>query len=47
MINVIDAIRIENRSSAQYLQRSQTVFDANEDYLSKVRKNIFFIKSFF
>jgi len=47
MINAIDAIRSENRLSAQYLERSQKVIDANEDYLSKVRKNIFYQIVFF
>ena len=36
MMNVIDAIRAENRSSTQCLERLQTFVDANEDYLSRV-----------
>jgi hypothetical protein len=36
MIRVIDSIRIENRSSAQCLERLQIFFDEKEDYLSKV-----------
>ncbi|CAF5104084.1 unnamed protein product, partial [Rotaria sp. Silwood1] len=38
MINVIDAIRAENRSSAQCLERLQTFVDAHEDYLSKIKE---------
>jgi hypothetical protein len=37
MINVIDVIRAENRSSAQCLEHLQTFVDAHEDYLSRVR----------
>jgi hypothetical protein len=36
MINVIDAIRTENRLSTQCLERLQILVDENEDYLSKV-----------
>ncbi len=46
MISVIDAIRTEKRSSVQCLERLQTFFDANEDYSSKVKKDIFLLNLF-
>ncbi len=36
MINTIESIRIENRSSMECLNRLQTFFNIHEDYLSKV-----------
>ncbi|CAF1250332.1 unnamed protein product [Adineta steineri] len=38
MINVIHAIRGEKQLSTVNLQRLQTFFDANEDYLSKIKE---------
>ncbi|CAF3841822.1 unnamed protein product, partial [Rotaria sordida] len=38
MINVIDAIRAENRSSIQCLERLQTFVNAHEDHLSKIKE---------
>ncbi|UJR10312.1 hypothetical protein I4U23_014518 [Adineta vaga] len=38
MNNVIHAIRTDRQLSTVYLQRLQTFFDANEDYLSKIKE---------
>ncbi|CAF0877101.1 unnamed protein product [Rotaria sordida] len=38
MNNIIHAIRTEKQASLVYLQRLQTFFDANKDYLSKIKE---------
>lgn len=43
MMNVIDAIRSTNRSSAECLERLQKFVNVHQDYLSKVRNEIDFV----
>ncbi|CAF4459488.1 unnamed protein product [Rotaria socialis] len=38
MMNVIDAVRSENRSSTQYLERLQAFVDVHQDHLSKIKE---------
>jgi hypothetical protein len=47
MNNVIHAICAEKQASVVYLQRLQTFFDANEDYLSKVGIDFIYLKKIF